>query len=188
MLNFWNGAFYNSLQDRDWTAFVSLLFVYRRINGGPFGVLPGFCEIAAVYIMAAVYRTYFNQWLQIRWRRWMTRQFVDAWLTDRVYYHMSLTASSRAVGTDNPDQRIAEDVRTFVAHTLTLGLDLLSSMVSLISFVAVLWSLSGSMSILGLQVPGYMVWVALLYAVIGTWLTHNCGMDVGNAQFSAAAI
>jgi putative ATP-binding cassette transporter len=183
MLNFWNGAFYNSLQDRDWAAFVDLQFFYHRTPQGFFGIMPGFAEIAVVYIFAAVYRTYLNQWLQIRWRRWMTRRFVDAWLTDHAYYHISLTASANRSGTDNPDQRIADDIRNFVADTLTLGLDLLSNVVSLISFVVVLWSLSGPMVLWGIRIPGYMVWVALLYAALGTWLTHMVGSPLALLNF-----
>jgi vitamin B12/bleomycin/antimicrobial peptide transport system ATP-binding/permease protein len=183
MLNFWNGAFYNSLQDRDWAAFIGLQFFYRRTPEGFFGIMPGFAEIAVVYIFTAVYRTYLNQWLQIRWRHWMTRRFVDAWLTDHAYYHISLTASAHHAGTDNPDQRIADDIRNFVADTLTLGLDLLSNVVSLISFVVVLWSLSGPMVLLGIRIPGYMVWVALLYALLGTGLTHMVGNPLALLNF-----
>ena len=105
--------------------------------------MPGFCEIAAVYIVVAVYRTYLNQWLQIRWRRWLTRRFLDEWLADRAYYRISLTTDRAAIGTDNPDQRIAEDLRDFVDNTLSLGLGLLSNVVSLFSFLGILWALSG---------------------------------------------
>lgn len=182
-LNFWNGAFYNSLQDHDWQAFVDLLFLYRRTSAGPFGVMPGFSEIAGVYVLASVYRTYLNQWLQIRWRRWMTRQYVDSWLGDRVYYHLGLAKTSQPTATDNPDQRIADDIRTFVGDTLTLGADLLSNMASLLSFVVVLWTLSGPMQVLGINIPGYMVWVALVYAIVGTWLTHVVGHPLAILNF-----
>ncbi len=181
VLNFWNGAFYNSLQHRDWHAFVQLLFFYYHTSGGM--VLPGFCGVAAVYILVAVYRTFLRQWLQIRWRRWMTRGFVDAWLADRAYYRISLTGDPQGVGTDNPDQRIADDVASFVADTLALGLDLLSNVVSLASFVGILWTLSGAITVFGLGIPGYMVWVALLYAGVGTWLTHLVGRPLTALNF-----
>ena len=83
--------------------------------------MPGFCEIAVVYILVAVYFTYLSQWLQIRWRRWLTVRFLDEWLADRAYYRISLTTDRAAIGTDNPDQRIAEDIRDFVDNTLTLA-------------------------------------------------------------------
>ncbi len=182
VLNFWHGLFYNSLQNKNWTAFFELLFTYRRTSKGGLP-MPGFCSIAAVYIAVAVYATYLNQWLQIRWRRWLTRSFLDEWLADRAYYRISLTTDRAAIGTDNPDQRIAEDLRDFVATTLSLGVDFLSNIVSFASFVGILWSLSGDVTIWGVTIPGYMVFVALGYAVIGTWLTHMVGRPLIGLRF-----
>src|SRR3954462_4838959 len=180
ILSFWNREFFNSLQDKDFAAFFELLFIYRQT---PSGFMPGFCEIAAVYILVAVYFTYLTQWLQIRWRRWLTVRFLDEWLADRAYYHISLTADRAAIGTDNPDQRIAEDLRDFTDTTLSLGLGLLSNVVSLFSFVMILWGLSGAIEAFGIPIPGYMVWVALAYAVIGTWLTHLVGRPLALLSF-----
>jgi len=180
ILSFWNREFFNSLQDKDFTAFWELLFIYRRT---PSGFMPGFCEIAAVYILVAVYFTYLSQWLQIRWRRWLTVRFLDEWLADRAYYRISLTTDRAAVGTDNPDQRIAEDIRDFVDSTLTLGISLLANIVTLVSFLGILWSLSGNMTLFGIAIPGYMVWVALIYAVVGTWLTHLVGRPLASLRF-----
>ncbi len=181
VLNFWHGLFYNSLQQKDWPTFLQLLFTWHRTGTGL--PMPGFCEIAAAYILLAVYATYLNQWLQIRWRRWMTTRFLDEWLADRAYYRISLTTDRAAVGTDNPDQRIAEDLRDFVATTLSLGVDFLSNIVSFASFVGILWSLSGNITVWGVTVPGYMVFVALAYAVIGTWLTHLVGRPLIGLRF-----
>ncbi len=180
VLNFWNREFYNALQARNWDAFIDLLFFYRRTDSG---LMPGFCEVAAVFILVAVYRTYLNQWLQIRWRRWLTGRFLDEWLADRAYYRISLTTEGAAVGTDNPDQRIAEDLREFVDYTLSLGLGLLSNVVSLTSFVGILWGLSGSVTLLGITIYGYMVWAAVLYAVVGTTLTHLVGRPLVALNF-----
>ena len=180
VLNYWNREFYNSLQAKDWNAFIQLLFWYRRTNSG---LMPGFAWVAFVFIGVAVYRTYLNQWLQIRWRRWLTRHFVDEWLADRAYYRISLTTHGEAVGTDNPDQRIAEDLRDFVESTLSLGVGLLANVVSLASFVGILWGLSGSVTLLGFTIPGYMVWVAIIYATIGTWFTHLVGRPLVALSF-----
>jgi putative ATP-binding cassette transporter len=180
ILSFWNREFFNSLQDKDFSAFFGLLFVYRRT---PSGFMPGFCEIAAVYILVAVYYTYLSQWLQIRWRRWLTVRFLDEWLADRAYYRISLTADRAAVGTDNPDQRIAEDIRDFVDNTLTLGISLLANVITLFSFLGILWSLSGTITLFGISIPGYMVWVALVYAIVGTWLTHLVGRPLASLRF-----
>ncbi len=103
LLNQWNNAFYNALQDKDYAAFWSQLV--------------RFTWLAALFIVAAVYQLYLNQMLQIRWRRWLTERYLGAWLADGAYYRMQLTAAE----TDNPDQRIAEDLRLFVGATLTLG-------------------------------------------------------------------
>ncbi len=171
ILNFWNRAFFNSLQNKDWHAFINLLFLYDRT---PNGIMPGFCLVAAIYIIVAIASTYLNQWLQIRWRRWLTGRYLNAWLAERAYYRISLTAAAEE-GTDNPDQRISDDLNTFAGSTLSLGLDFLSNVVTLFSFLGILWSLSGPMHIFGFNIPGYMVWVALIYAVLGTWATHLVG-------------
>lgn len=160
-LNEWNNDFYNALQALDKAAFYKALGV--------------FTYIVFFYIVAAVYRTYLTQMLQIRWRRWMTSHFLDRWLAHRNYYRMSIIGN-RA---DNPDQRISEDINQFIDLTLTLSLGLLSSIVTLLSFLAILWGLSGAFAIdLGgfhLNIPGYMVWAALLYAIVGTWITYLIG-------------
>ena len=145
--------------------------------------MPGFCELAAVFIGIAVYSVYLNQWLQIRWRRWMTTRYLDEWLADRAYYRISLTTDRAAIGTDNPDQRIAEDLRDFTDNTLSLGLGLLSNIVSLVSFVGILWGLSGDVTLFGITIPGYMVWVAMVYAVVGTWFTHLVGRPLAALNF-----
>ena len=180
VLSFWNREFFNSLQDKDFTAFFELLFVWRQT---PSGFMPGFCGIAAVYILVAVYFTWLSQWLQIRWRRWLTVRFLDEWLADRAYYRISLTSDRAAIGTDNPDQRIAEDIRDFVDNTLTLGISIIANVVTLVSFLGILWSLSGTITLLGVSIPGYMVWVALAYAVVGTWLTHLVGRPLAALRF-----
>ncbi len=180
VLSFWRREFYNALQDKDWKAFLELLFLYRHT---PSGLLPGFCEVAAIFILLYVYSVYLNQLLQIRWRRWMTREFLAEWLSDRAYYHISLTVDAAAIGTDNPDQRVAEDLRDFADTTLSLGLGLLSNVVSMFSFISILWGLSGSVVVFGMPIPGYMVWVALAYAVVGTWLTHLVGRPLAILSF-----
>ncbi|TCZ61374.1 ABC transporter ATP-binding protein/permease [Roseicella aquatilis] len=168
LLSYWNREFFNSLQEKDAEAFWQLLFLWRQTESGP---MPGFVFVAALYILIAVYQLYLRQALQIRWRSWLTTQVLDRWLADRAYYRIALTDP----GTDNPDQRIAEDLRFFVDNTLALGLGLMRSVVTLASFILVLWSLSGPATILGLTIPGYMVWVALAYSVLGTLLAHWVG-------------
>lgn len=180
VLNFWNGAFFDSLQTKNWHQFINLLFYYQKMPSG--FLMPGFCFVAAAFITVAVFSTYLNQWLQIRWRRWLTGRYLNDWLADRAYYRLSLTAVSEE-GTDNPDQRISDDLNTFAGSTLSLGLDLLTNVVTLGSFLGILWTLSGTLHILGLAIPGYMVWVALIYAILGTWATHLVGRPLVRLNF-----
>jgi putative ATP-binding cassette transporter len=188
--SFWNNAWFTSLQQRDWDTFIHLLLVGKRLASGT--IMPGFCLFAAIFIVIAVIRVYLAQLLQIRWRRWMTHQFIDRWLSDRAYYRISLKqkGENAATYTDNPDQRIAEDLRIFIGDSiggaqgiLYLGVDLLSNIVSLASFITILWGLSGHFAIFGWAVPGYMVWIALIYAILGTWLTHLVGRQLVPLNF-----
>lgn len=161
LLNQWNMRFYNALQERNWDSFVSEL-VY-------------FSVLAALFIVLAVYQLYLNQWLQIRWRAWMTRRYLGDWLQDANHYRMQLLGDAA----DNPDQRLTDDVRMFVDRTLNIGIGLLSSVVTLGSFVVILWGLSAAapLHLFGVEyiIPGYLVWGALIYAILGTLLTHLVG-------------
>jgi vitamin B12/bleomycin/antimicrobial peptide transport system ATP-binding/permease protein len=169
MLNQWNNRFYNALQERNWDNFVwELLF---------------FCALAAAFIVLAVYQLYLNQWLQIRWRRWMTQQYLGHWLDGANHYRMQLLGDSA----DNPDQRIAEDINLFVDRTLTLTVGLLSAIVTLLSFLTILWTLSAlaPLRLFGstFAIPGYLVWAAVLYALVGTALTHLVGWPLVALNF-----
>jgi vitamin B12/bleomycin/antimicrobial peptide transport system ATP-binding/permease protein len=161
ILNQWYNRFYNTLQDHNWNAFVSAILF--------------FCAIAAVYTVLAVYQLYLNQWLQIRWRRWMTQTYLRQWLDSANHYRMQLLGDAA----DNPDQRIAEDLQSFVQYTLTICIGILNSVVTLGSFIFILWRLSAEapLTLFGVNynIPGYLVWAALIYAVIGTTLTHLIG-------------
>jgi len=176
VLTYWQRAFYNTLEQKDAGTFWSLLLLGGQADGVWF---PGFCVVAAIYILIAVYQLYLRQALQIRWRRWVTEHYLSDWLADRAYYRIALTDRD----TDNPDQRIADDIRLFVDNTLGLGLGLMNSIVTLFSFIFVLWSLSGPLEVLGVSIPGYMVWVALLYSAIGTWLAHLIGRPLIRLNF-----
>jgi putative ATP-binding cassette transporter len=161
LLNQWNNRFYNALQEKDWDGFV------REI-----GI---FCLLAACYIALAVYQLYLNQWLQIRWRRWLTSHYLGEWLHDANHYRMQLKGDAA----DNPDQRISDDIKLFVEQTLSICVGFLSAVVTLVSFVVILWGLSAEspLTIFGSEfhIPGYLVWGAVIYAIFGTALTHWIG-------------
>src|SRR3954470_11942203 len=168
LLSYWNREFFNSLQEKNSEAFWALLFWWRQTDSGP---MPGFVFVATIYICIAVYALYLRQALQIRWRGWMTRELLGQWLAERAYYRVALTDAA----TDNPDQRIADDLRYFVDNTLALGLGVMRSVLTLFSFILVLLCLSWPATLLAIEIPGYMVWVALIYAVFGTALAHWVG-------------
>ncbi len=163
--NSWNREFYNTFESKDQAEF------FRQL--GTFTIL------AVLFIITGVYKVYFQQMLLIEWRAWMTGRFLADWLSDRAYYRLQLVDK----GTDNPDQRIADDLNIFVDLTLTLALGLLSAVVTLVSFIGILWLISGPITVAGVTIPGYMVWVALVYAIIGTLLTHLIGRPLVQIGF-----
>jgi len=168
-LNEWNNAFYNALQQYNWAVF------WRQF--GIFGI------IAAAIIVVLVYQSYLQRILEIRWRRWLTHQFLGSWLADRAYYHIQLDQTA----TDNPDQRISDDLSRFTSTSLDLSVGLLNAVVTLFSFLFILWTLSGPLVIpLGgssITIPGYMVLAAIIYAVVGTLLTRWIGHPLVRLTF-----
>ncbi|MGO4329660.1 ABC transporter ATP-binding protein/permease [Cupriavidus sp. 2TAF22] len=168
LLNEWNRVFYNALEQHDYTSFKELLI--------------RFSWIAGFFIVAAISRQYYTMMLQMRWRTWMTGQFMEHWLSHQAYYRIEQTHA-----TDNPDQRLADDLRSFTDGALTLSLGLLNSVVTLVSFVGILWAVSGPISFaLGgstVTIPGYMVWFAVGYAVIGSLIAHLVGRPLIGLNF-----
>jgi putative ATP-binding cassette transporter len=169
--NTWYNDFYNTLQQYDWAQFWRQLAI--------FGIL------AFLFIVVAVYSLYLRQILHIRWRRWLTDRFLRNWLGNQSYYRLQL---NQVATPDNPDQRISDDLDRFATITLALSLGLLSSFVTLVSFLSILWTLSGALAIpLGggaaIDIPGYMVFAALIYAVGGTLLTRWIGHPLIQLNF-----
>ena len=170
LFNDWNRVFYDALQNRDAAVFWQQL--------GVFGIL------ATCYIVVAVYKFYLTQLLELGWRAWMTRDYLQRWFSHHVFYRLELQSQN---GTDNPDQRIQEDVQQFTADTVSLSLGLLDASVTLLSFIGILWMLSGGFSFeLGdasYNIPGFMVWMALFYALSGSLLGHWIGRSMASLNF-----
>lgn len=203
LLNYWNNEFYNALQAKNGPALWDLIGWYMPVKEhGIYGIMPGFTEIAFVYIMVAIYRTYLSGIWQIRWREQETRHYINDWLSDLAYYFISLTHRKGDVGTDNPDQRIQEDLRDFIANTIALVMDFISNVALLAVFIGVLWNLSGLLIVdapniaafLHIQapswmagwvfsVPGYMVFALIGYALLGTLATHAVGKPLQFLNF-----
>ncbi|PXW17387.1 ABC transporter ATP-binding protein/permease [Paraburkholderia caballeronis] len=159
-LNSWSADFYNALQTKNVKQFPHLLMIF---SGLAFG-----------FIILAVYGRYLRQMLGFRWRQWLTTRFLSDWLGKGAFYRIERDRLA-----DNPDQRISDDLQSFATTTLSLTLDLLSTVVTLVSFITILWTLAGALTItLGSQplaIPGYMVWAAALYAVFGSIIIQKVG-------------
>ena len=169
LLNQWNNSFYSALQNYD----------AKKI----FDELIHFSWLAAIYILLAVYSYYLQQTLILNWRRWLTTRFIDIWLQNKTYYNLQMFGKD----TDNPDQRISEDVRQFVEMTLSFGIGILKAFCTFASFAVILYNLSGSLSFTFMgktwTINGYMLWASLLYSVIGTYITHIVGRKLVKINF-----
>ena len=178
--NDWNGVFYDALQNKDEPVFWKQLTRFTYLAFGS--------------IVIVVYKFYLTQVLEMRWRKWMTTYYLQRWLSNQTFYKLELTrfstlasSDNNAINTDNPDQRISEDVNQFTAQTISLCMGLLNSVVTLVSFVGILWGLSGAFSFaLGgssFTIPGYMLWAAVLYCLVGSVLTHYIGKSQISLNF-----
>jgi putative ATP-binding cassette transporter len=169
LLNEWNNAFYTALQNYQTEEIFSQLW--------------RFTKLAFTYIVLAVYAYYLQQTLILNWRRWLTNRYMDEWLQSKTYYRLEMFGKDM----DNPDQRISEDVSLFVTRTLSFFIGIIKALCTLLSFVAILWQLSGPLSFQFMgrtwTINGYMVWVAVGYAVIGTYLTHKVGHRLVGLNF-----
>jgi putative ATP-binding cassette transporter len=168
LINAWNARFFNALQDKNADAF--------------WAELQYWVVLVALLIVALVYRLWLTQFLTIRWRRWLSEVYFRDWLADRTYYHMELVSQ----GTDNPEQRIEQDCATFCQQTLSISLGLLLQIMTLATFATVLWTLSGSFVLPifgGLTIPGYMMWAAIAYALVGSAATYLIGRPLVRVNF-----
>ncbi len=169
LVNQWRNRFYNALQEKNWDGFVREIIV--------------FSVLATASVVLSVYQLYLNQWLQIRWRNWLTTKYLGEWLQGPNHYRMQLQGDAA----DNPDQRVSDDVKLFVDRTLNIGVALLSSIVTLFSFVIILWGLSAAAPLhafgIDFAIPGYLVWGALIYAIFGTALAQWIGSPLVHLDF-----
>src|SRR5262245_52356552 len=169
LINSWNARFFNALQDRNAEAFWSELGYW--------------VILVALFIVAVVYRVWLMQLLTIRWRRWLSEVYFRDWLADRTYYHLELTRQ----GVGNPEQRIEQDCNSFTSQTLSITLGLLLQVMTLVTFAAVLWNLSSGFALPlfgGINVPGYMMWAAVLYALVGSWATYAIGRPLVGVNYA----
>jgi len=181
LLNDWSRVFFDALQSKNESVFWTQLLRFTYIAMAGIGV--------------AVFKFYLTQLLQVRWRAWMTRNYLSRWMANRTFYRLELAryaqkvanAEGQPANTDNPDQRIQEDMQLFTDYTVTLSMGILNSVVTLVTFVGILWNLSGQFAFnLGgheFTVPGLMVWVAVIYCTVGTVITHFIGRPLIGLNF-----
>lgn len=174
--NEWYARFYDALQNKDQATFWKEIIF--------------FCWIAAAFVVIAVLKFYLTQLFQMRWRAWMTRDYLVRWTSNRTFYRLELArfaASAADAPPDNPDQRIQEDMQLFTSYTVSLSMGLLNAVVTLVSFITILWGLSGpfSFTLAGREftIAGSMVWLAIIYCAAGTMLTHYIGRPLIGLNF-----
>ncbi|MGA0595336.1 ABC transporter ATP-binding protein/permease [Enterovirga sp. CN4-39] len=167
-LSYFNRDWFNAIQAKDAAAFWTLL-------------LTVFCFWATIFIVSAIIQYVLQSYLLIGWRRWLTARYTHRWLENHTHYRMGLAGT----GADNPDQRIQEDVDRFTERTAYLTLSILSAVSNLISFSIILWTISADFTVPGTNwyVPGFLVWGALIYSALATWLTHLIGRPLIRLNF-----
>ncbi len=176
LLNEWNRVFYDALQNKDAAVF------WRELGR--------FTYLAFGFIIIAVYKFYLTQLLEVRWRTWMTAHYLDRWLSGHAFYRLELMRYTREAGAppDNPDQRIQEDLNLFTTYSVSLSMGLLNALVTLASFVGILWGLSGAWSFTvggsTWEIAGFMVWMAVVYALLGSVVTHFIGRRLIGLNFT----
>ncbi len=172
-LNIWNRDFFNALEARDWNAFLMQMGLFALLCGATMGV--------------AVYQAYIKQLLQLRWRKWLNAKLVNQWLAHGLHYQLTFIET----GIDNPDQRISENVKHATEKAVEFSLGIFEKAVTLASFIGILWTVSGALDVslggVSFEIPGYMVFAALLYAGVGSALTYFVGKPIITANLSQNA-
>lgn len=169
-INEWYNNFYTALQNYESDRLIHLIYV--------------FTGLAFAYILIAVYAFYLRQLLGLKWRTWLTHYYLGRWLGHKHYYYMQYFGAA----TDNPDQRISEDIKLFVGYFLTFTVGVVKSLLTLAAFFFILWNLSDSLTfpVLGITVtiPHYLVWAAFIYAILGTTATHLVGRRLTKLRYT----
>ncbi len=190
VMTFWSNLLFDTFQQRNLHQFLALMLTWVRLPSG--WIMPGLPILVGLLILAACLNIFVTQYLQIRWRNWMTGSFLRRWLSDRAYYRISVASEAEGIATDNPDQRISDDLAAFCGagantrpgqDTLSFALGFVTNVVSLLSYVVLLWFLSRKVVFFGLHVPGALVWVALLFSIGSTALTYAVGRQLIPLRF-----
>jgi len=187
---FWSNLIFDSIQQKNEHAFFALMFTWLPLRSG--WIMPGFLIQALILILLGCLNIFITQYLQIRWRAWMTGDFLRRWLSDRAYYRISVASDAQGIATENPDQRLSDDIAAFCGagantrpdtDTLSILLGFLTNIVTLLSYVVLLWVLSRGVGLFGMHVPGLLVWVALVFSIGGSLLMYAVGRKLIPLRF-----
>lgn len=170
IFNYWNNRFYTALQDKNQAAF--------------WAELAFFAAVATIWIARGLIELFATEWFKVRWRRWMTDRYVGQWLSHKTHYRLAVTG----LQSDNPDQRISEDVRDFIDKGFDYYILIFNTILTLYAFIQILWAISSQFpySIGGFDlanVPGYLVWAALIVSVVVTFGSHYLGRPLVGLYF-----
>ncbi len=180
-ISFSRNIYYTALQQKDAAGFFRGLFWFTpRPHELP---MPGFFWFAAILVLLGALTPYIQSVLQIRWRRWMTNRLVAEWLSRDAHFRISLR-TDRGSGTDNPDQRIQEDVDLVTDNSLTFTTQIVANAVTIVSYGGLLWALSGRTVLFGYIIPGFLFWLAFIYSGVVTFITHLTGRRLTPLTFA----
>lgn len=171
LLNEWNVKFYNAIQQLDQATFLKQCYIF-------FG-------LAVAIVSFFVTKVYLTNLLGFHWRKWLTKYYLNRWVSDAMFYRLSLEENR----TDNPDQRISQDLANFSTGILSWIVSIFKETVNLASFIVILWSISGPVQMplpngTSLTIHGYMVWIAIIYAILGTMGVFKIGKPLINLDFN----
>lgn len=143
-----------------------------------------FLLVGAASLFTGSFNSYIQQWIAIRWRRWMTARYMRYWMEGSTHYRMQLTGNE----TDNPDQRIAEDITMFISSTWMYSFSFVQNIISLFTYVVMLWDLSLTIPLIiggvDISFPGYFVVISIIWAIITTAVTHWVGHPLARLQYN----
>ena len=162
----WYKAMYNALQKMEESIFWIQMIV--------------FCVLATVHMANVLLTYYLTQRFTIQWRTWLNEQMVEKWTNNQAYYKTQYVYNQL----DNPDQRIQQDVQSYVSSSISFATGVISAVVSIVAFTIILWGLAGSMTIAGITISHAMVYFVFMYVLVTSVFAFKIGRPLINLNFA----
>ena len=162
----WYNNMYTALQEFNQTVFWEQMIL--------------FCFIAGFSVAAALISYYLNQRFSINWIEWLNTELLEKWMDKRAYYKSQYMGNNL----DNPDQRIQQDIQSYVKTTLSLSTGVIDAVTSMISYTILLWGLAGPMTLLGIEIPRAMVYLVFAYVIFTTLIAFWLGKPLIRLNFA----